>query len=37
MKDFVARYDGAVLSRLGGMCERVVIRGEDRRAARWEW
>jgi DNA replication protein DnaC len=36
-KDFVARYDGAVLSRLGGMCEKIVIRGEDRRASRWEW
>lgn len=36
-KDFAARYDGAVLSRLGGLCEKVVIRGEDRRAAAWDW
>jgi DNA replication protein DnaC len=36
-KDFVQRYDGAVLSRLGGMCEKVVIKGEDRRASKWEW
>lgn len=36
-KDFVERYDGAVLSRLGGMCEKVVIRGEDRRAKAWDW
>lgn len=31
-KDFVERYDGAVLSRLGGICEKLVIRGEDRRS-----
>jgi DNA replication protein DnaC len=36
-KDFAARYDGAVLSRLGGLCEKIVIRGEDRRAAAWDW
>jgi DNA replication protein DnaC len=36
-KDFVQRYDSAVLSRLGGMCEKVVIKGEDRRAMKWEW
>ena len=36
-KDFVSRYDGAVLSRLGGMCEKLVIRGEDRRASKWDW
>lgn len=36
-KDFVARYDGAVLSRLGGMCEKIVIKGEDRREAKWDW
>jgi DNA replication protein DnaC len=36
-RDFVERYDGAVLSRLGGMCEKLVIRGEDRRAREWEW
>lgn len=35
--DFVERYDGAVLSRIGGMCEKVVIRGEDRRKAAWAW
>lgn len=36
-KDFVERYDGAVLSRLGGMCEKVVIRGDDQRAKKWDW
>ena len=36
-KDFVSRYDGAVLSRLGGMCEKLVIKGEDRRASKWDW
>lgn len=36
-KEFVARYDGAVLSRLGGMCEKVVIRGDDQRAKKWDW
>ena len=36
-KDFVSRYDGAVLSRLGGMCEKLVIKGDDRRASKWEW
>lgn len=30
------RYDGAVRSRLRAMCERFVIRGEDRRAGVWE-
>lgn len=35
--DFVERYDGAVLSRLGGMCEKIVIRGDDRRKAAWAW
>ncbi len=36
-KEFAERYDAAVLSRLKGMCERLVIRGEDRREAAWEW
>lgn len=36
-KDFANRYDGAVLSRLGGLCEKAVIRGEDRRANQWDW
>lgn len=36
-KEFVERYDGAVLSRFGGMCEKLVIRGEDQRAAQWNW
>lgn len=36
-KDFVERYDGAVLSRLGGMCEKVVIKGDDQRSKKWDW
>ena len=31
------RYDEAVRSRLRAMCERFVVRGEDRRRAAWEW
>ena len=31
------RYDEAVRSRLRAMCERFVVRGEDRRRASWEW
>jgi DNA replication protein DnaC len=31
------RYDEAVRSRLRAMCERFVVRGEDRRQAAWEW
>jgi DNA replication protein DnaC len=31
------RYDEAVRSRLRAMCERFVIKGEDRRQAAWEW
>lgn len=31
------RYDEAVRSRLRAMCERFVIRGEDRRQEAWEW
>ncbi len=36
-REFVSRYDGAVLSRLGGMCEKLVVRGENRRIKQWEW
>ncbi len=31
------RYDEAVRSRLRAMCERFVVKGEDRRQATWEW
>ncbi|CAN5623846.1 hypothetical protein BH24ACT20_BH24ACT20_00110 [soil metagenome] len=31
------RYDAAVRSRLRDMCERFVVRGDDRRWAAWEW
>jgi len=31
------RYDEAVRSRLRAMCERFVIKGEDRRREAWEW
>jgi DNA replication protein DnaC len=31
------RYDEAVRSRLRAMCERFVVKGEDRRRAAWEW
>ena len=31
------RYDEAVRSRLRAMCERFVVRGEDRRRETWEW
>jgi DNA replication protein DnaC len=31
------RYDEAVRSRLRAMCERFVVKGEDRRRAVWEW
>jgi DNA replication protein DnaC len=31
------RYDEAVRSRLRAMCERFVVRGEDRRPEAWEW
>lgn len=30
------RYDEAVRSRLGAMCERFVLKGEDRRRTAWE-
>lgn len=36
-EEFVSRYDGAVLSRIGGMCEKLVIRGEDHRKKAWSW
>lgn len=36
-KTFVERYDDAVRSRLAGMCERLVIKGEDRRLGEWDW
>lgn len=36
-KEFVERYDDAVRSRLLGMCERFVIKGDDRRLAAWDW
>lgn len=31
------RYDEAVRSRLKAMCERFVLKGEDRRLEAWEW
>lgn len=31
------RYDEAVRSRLKAMCERFVMKGEDRRREAWEW
>ena len=31
------RYDEAVRSRLRTMCERFVVKGEDRRRAAWGW
>jgi len=31
------RYDEAVRSRLRAMCERFVVKGEDRRQTSWEW
>lgn len=31
------RYDEAVRSRLRAMCERLVVKGEDRRRKAWEW
>ena len=31
------RYDEAVRSRLRAMCERFVVKGEDRRQTAWEW
>jgi DNA replication protein DnaC len=31
------RYDEAVRSRLRAMCERFVVKGEDRRQTTWEW
>lgn len=31
------RYDEAVRSRLRAMCERFVLKGEDRRMEAWEW
>ena len=31
------RYDEAVRSRLRAMCERFVVKGEDRRMETWEW
>ena len=31
------RYDEAVRSRLRAMCERFVVKGEDRRQATWKW
>ena len=31
------RYDEAVRSRLRSMCERFVVKGEDRRRQAWEW
>lgn len=31
------RYDEAVRSRLKAMCERFVVKGEDRRREGWEW
>ena len=31
------RYDEAVRSRLKAMCERFVVKGEDRRREAWEW
>lgn len=34
-EDFMARYETAVLSRLSGLCEKTVIRGEDRRGFSW--
>ena len=36
-KTFVERYDDAVRSRLAGMCQRMVIKGEDRRLGEWDW
>ncbi len=34
---FIERYDDAVRSRLAGGCEMLVVRGEDRRLAQWDW
>ncbi len=31
------RYDEAVRSRLKAMCERFVVKGEDKRQETWEW
>ena len=31
------RYDEAVRSRLKAMCERFVVKGDDRRREAWEW
>lgn len=31
------RYDEAVRSRLKAMCERLPLKGEDRRVSAWEW
>lgn len=31
------RYDEAVRSRLRAMCERLIVKGEDRRQEEWEW
>ncbi len=31
------RYDEAVRSRLRAMCERFVVKGEDRRREAWDW
>lgn len=35
--EFAARYDGALQSRIMGLCEKMVVRGEDLRAKAWEW
>lgn len=34
---FASRYDGAVQSRIMGLCEKMVVKGEDLRAKVWEW
>ena len=35
--EFAARYDGAVQSRIMGLCEKMVVRGDDLRARAWDW
>lgn len=34
---FVERYDEAIRSRIAGMCEMFVLKGEDRRRESWQW
>jgi len=36
-EQFIERYDEAIRSRISGMCEMFVLKGEDRRRESWAW